>query len=414
MASYNGEVITAFYFSSTGGRTENNQDMWGGSPLPYLISVVDPGATSWTKSFTRPDFISALGFDEITSVRIVSRYVSGTPSDVSVTGTKAGTPATEHFTGNDLKALLGLRSHQIRSIGYCGPPLEGDSLIAYDAGGTLDAVWRGEVDFCVASIGNVMPAADLVWNGYLGGGFGSDVLLYEKASGRFQFIELSGNGTSLSVMKDLTGSRNWSHVVPGDFNGDGAVDLLFYRTSDGLMRFYTVTASGRFTPISEALYGTRGWTHLVPGDFDDDGRDDVLWYRAGDGLMRFYSISDTGRFFPMTEAMYGNRNWSRIPSGDFDGNGSDDLLYYRADGLARFYTVTSQGRFTAMSAVLTLSPGWDQIATGAFDGVTGEDLAWYRSDGTLVATGYSASGLRGITDPQTIDPSRIIATLDPP
>ncbi len=411
VAFHQGEVISAFYFSSTGGRTENNQDMWGGSPLPYLVSVVDPGATSWTESFSRPEFTSGLGFDQIASVRILSRYVSGTPSDIAITGTKGGVSATEHLTGSQFKSRLGLRSHQIRTIDYCGPPLEGDSLFAYDPNGALDAAWRADSAFCLTSIGSTMAGADVVWNGFLGGRFGSDLLLYDRSTGRFQFIELSEDGTELAIMKDMTGSTGWSSVVPGDFNGDGDVDLLFYRSADGLMRFYTVTDSGLFTPISAPLYGNHGWTHLVPGDFDKDGRDDVLWYRAADGLMRFYSISDTGRFFPISESMYGNKNWSQIPSGDFDGNGTDDLLYYRADGRARFYTVNAQGNFTAISDVLTLSAGWDQIAVATFDAVGGEDLAWYRSDGTLVATGFSAGGLYGITDAQQIDPNRIIATL---
>lgn len=411
VAFHDGRVIYAFYFSSTGGRTENNEDIWGGAPLPYLVSVVDPGATSWTETRTRPVFISGLGFDQITSVRILSRYVSGTPSDVAVGGMKAGVSVTEHFTGSELKSRLGLRSHQIRTIDFCGPPLVGDSLLIYDPSGTVEAGWRTDTSFCTSGLGSVMGGADVVWNGYLGGRFGSDVLLYDRATGRFQFVELAEGVTGLTVMRDVTGSRGWSSVVPGDFNGDGRADLLFYRATDGLMRFYTVTATGRFTPLSDPLYGTRGWTHLVPGDFDGDGRDDVLWYRATDGLMRFYSISDTGRFFPISGAMHGNRNWSRIPSGDFDGNGSDDLLYYRSDGLARFYSVDAQGNFVAISGVLTASPGWEQIVTGVFDNAPGEDLAWYRSDGTLVATGFSAGGLRSVTDAQTIEPDRIIATL---
>jgi stage II sporulation protein D len=40
---YNGELAQTFFFSSSGGRTANVQDVWNGSkPMPYLVSVPDP------------------------------------------------------------------------------------------------------------------------------------------------------------------------------------------------------------------------------------------------------------------------------------------------------------------------------------------------------------------------------------
>ena len=41
--TYKGRVITAFFFSSSGGRTANVEDIWSGSPVPYLVAVDDPG-----------------------------------------------------------------------------------------------------------------------------------------------------------------------------------------------------------------------------------------------------------------------------------------------------------------------------------------------------------------------------------
>ena len=40
---YKGELAPTFFFSSSGGRTANVQDVWTGSkPTPYLVSVPDP------------------------------------------------------------------------------------------------------------------------------------------------------------------------------------------------------------------------------------------------------------------------------------------------------------------------------------------------------------------------------------
>jgi SpoIID/LytB domain protein len=38
---YRGNPIQALYSSSSGGHTENNENVWGGTPLPYLRGVPD-------------------------------------------------------------------------------------------------------------------------------------------------------------------------------------------------------------------------------------------------------------------------------------------------------------------------------------------------------------------------------------
>ena len=37
--TYKGRVATTFFFASSGGRTANVEDIWSGSPIPYLVSV---------------------------------------------------------------------------------------------------------------------------------------------------------------------------------------------------------------------------------------------------------------------------------------------------------------------------------------------------------------------------------------
>jgi hypothetical protein len=252
---------------------------------------------------------------------------------------------------------------------------------------------------------------DVVWGGYLGGSYGSDLLLYDRDSGWFGFLAVGANGLTYPFF-DAFGTRGWSHVVPGDYNGDGIADLLFYRAPDGLMRFYTITADGRFTPMTPVMYGNRGWTQMIPGDFDANGTDDLMWYRATDGLMRFYTVSPTGRFSPMTPVMYGNRNWSEIPSGDFDADGRDDLMYYRStDGLYRFYTISPSGAFSPISEVGHTATGWRQILAGQFDTGSGADLVFYQP-GAIQALRYSANSLVPISDTVPAPASQILTVLN--
>ena len=42
MLTYQGELIEAVYFSSSGGHTADNDAVWNGKPLPYLRGVPDP------------------------------------------------------------------------------------------------------------------------------------------------------------------------------------------------------------------------------------------------------------------------------------------------------------------------------------------------------------------------------------
>lgn len=62
MIYYDNKLITAFFHSTSGGRTENSENIWM-TPLPYLKAVDDPYSnispyTEWQKSLTKEDILS--------------------------------------------------------------------------------------------------------------------------------------------------------------------------------------------------------------------------------------------------------------------------------------------------------------------------------------------------------------------
>lgn len=61
---YNGKIIMAVFHSSSGGHTENVEDVWS-SPLPYLRGVVDYDQAApvfqWTKAFSAYDITRMIG-----------------------------------------------------------------------------------------------------------------------------------------------------------------------------------------------------------------------------------------------------------------------------------------------------------------------------------------------------------------
>ncbi len=103
--TYNGQLISATYFSGSGGKTESAQAVWG-SDIPYLVSVESPGeeeTSDYESTVTVPlsEFLETL---QITAPTVSSvRYTAGDGVDTIVIGGKT-------FTGLQLRRTFQLRS----------------------------------------------------------------------------------------------------------------------------------------------------------------------------------------------------------------------------------------------------------------------------------------------------------------
>jgi stage II sporulation protein D len=110
---HEGKVATAFFFSSSGGRTEANENVFGGRPLPYLRSVADPADRisphhRWTLTLTREQIEDKLGSlvdGHYRGIRVINRGDSPRVRRAEVVGT-GGLQAT---SGATLRSRLGLR-----------------------------------------------------------------------------------------------------------------------------------------------------------------------------------------------------------------------------------------------------------------------------------------------------------------
>jgi len=105
LISSGGQVAQTYYFATCDGWTENNENVWGGTPLPYLRGIRDvdasgkpfdegaPGATWSTGSFTSNQLFEVLRTDPATdvgpirSIDLTSRTPSGRLIAVKITGT---------------------------------------------------------------------------------------------------------------------------------------------------------------------------------------------------------------------------------------------------------------------------------------------------------------------------------------
>lgn len=122
---YSGDPIQALYSSSSGGYTENNENVWGGTPLPYLRGVPDAAddvaanpnhkwrvEMSWAEF--EDEFQASYGIGELERFRIIEPVgVSGRVTVVKSPtrgGVKiVGSRNTYRESGWDIRSVLALK-----------------------------------------------------------------------------------------------------------------------------------------------------------------------------------------------------------------------------------------------------------------------------------------------------------------
>jgi stage II sporulation protein D len=111
---YKGKVASTYFFSTSGGRTAANEEIWGGAPVPYLRSVADPYDRlspyhRWSVRFRDREAARRLADvapGRLRSLKVVMRTASGRAAVVAVRG-RHGTARVPAAT---IESALGLRS----------------------------------------------------------------------------------------------------------------------------------------------------------------------------------------------------------------------------------------------------------------------------------------------------------------
>lgn len=108
---YGDTPIIAAYCGSCGGHTENNEDVWGGSPIPYLRGKVDPYCSKsprflTTKEISASELAGRLGVGELKLVDLSDRTPGGRVRTVKITGSGG----QKSISGRALADILGFRN----------------------------------------------------------------------------------------------------------------------------------------------------------------------------------------------------------------------------------------------------------------------------------------------------------------
>jgi SpoIID/LytB domain protein len=340
-------ALEAYYFSSTGQATENNEDRWGGSPYEYLRSRPDQGSRPWPppsyKSFSYADFAQRLGFGTVTWVDIPERFASGRPKRIEVQGFIEGSHQTKNFTSAQFQSALGLHSQWVWSV-----------------------------------TGFVPPKAD-------------KVVLHDPTQGTWTYR--GPDGSLSTIYFGNPGDR----AFMGDWNCNGVSTPGLFRQSDGYVYLRNSNTQG-IADIS-FFFGNPGDVPIV-GDFNGNGCDTVSIYRPSEA--RFYIINKLGsadQGLGAAEYSFLFGNTGDVPFvGDWNGNGIDTPGLRRpTDGFVYLRNTNTQG--IADISFFYGNPG-DVVFAGDWNADGGDTIGLYRpSNGTVYLRNHLSTGIADFTFP---------------
>lgn len=219
LVTYNGTPITTFFFSTSGGQTENVENSFlGSTPKPYLRSVKDPWDTAspkhrWQIRYTRASLQRKLGGwvkGTLRSIDVIKRGVSPRVVRADIVGSRGRTTVT----GPQLRARLGLNDTWVQfvfngastspSTKSPAPPADPEPTTPAGGGGaTLGArTWLGPtlLSRVVARPPGFAVAKGRVWPD----GGNRTIRLQVRRDGRWR--------TVIRVRSDATGS--WTALLP--------------------------------------------------------------------------------------------------------------------------------------------------------------------------------------------------------
>jgi stage II sporulation protein D len=108
-----GRTVAAHYYSSSGGRTANSEDVWS-SVVPYERSVADPYSAAapgndyarWRRGMGQAEARDLFGLDRVESIRVADRYSSGQARTLVATAPN-GRTSTVSGKADKIRSLVG-------------------------------------------------------------------------------------------------------------------------------------------------------------------------------------------------------------------------------------------------------------------------------------------------------------------
>lgn len=104
---FGSSIAKLYYFSSSGGQTENSKDIWGGN-YSYLTSVPDPWSLSsrnpndsWTYTLSQAKARSIFGLSDVMSIKVTSRTAGGSDAAAKVVTATSSSGDKSSISGSE-------------------------------------------------------------------------------------------------------------------------------------------------------------------------------------------------------------------------------------------------------------------------------------------------------------------------
>ena len=250
--------------------------------------------------------------------------------------------------------------------------------------------------------GSVLTESPSILKGDFNGDGVTDVLIRNKEDGNLYTMLVSGDGTSSTLNKIVSGipSSEWELIKTAKFNSDNQTDILIQRKSDGNLYTVLLGADGTSATLNKIISGipSSEWDVLHSNDFNGDGVSDILIQRKSDGNLYTVLVSSDGTTSTLNKIVSGmpNSEWDILQTGDFNGDDVTDILAQRkSDGNLYTILVGSDGTTATLNKIVSGMPSseWDILDTNKFNSDASTDiLAQRKSDGNIYTILLNASG----------------------
>ncbi len=205
MVCYDNQVVAAYFFSTSGGRTESSEAAWSVAK-PYLVSVTDiyetnPEKKPWLVSMTKKELSSRLSargvsIGEVQDVKVTSYTDTGRVYALLISGTNGRTTLQE----SAIRTALGLYSTDFHIVQSGSWP---DLVTVTGAGGSKE---RRISDSYVLSAGGVTRASSAAEQYIVRGAEG--LMNYpQKAPSSKDMIVFAGMGYGHGVGMSQSGAQ---------------------------------------------------------------------------------------------------------------------------------------------------------------------------------------------------------------
>ena len=244
MMYYDGSPVAGYYFTNSGGHTENSEDVWV-SALGYCRGKADPYSPDypWTVRLTRAEIFSALsaqGIGSIESITIDSVNDSGYVASVTVNGSRKSITKTK----DSIRSLFGsgsLKSRLFTISTEGGTLTQGSSTTipasgSWYARGSAGTSLLGQNITVVNSKGTV--SSQLNGSHVLGADGSTGIISYTPAS-----VVSSGAGTTVTFNSDsdvlIISGNGFGHGVGMSQAGAQEMAKQGFSYKDILAFYYT-------------------------------------------------------------------------------------------------------------------------------------------------------------------------------